>query len=320
MSRLPWFAALALMLATPGYAASTGSSGDSNPEQRAVLITGASSGFGRAATELLASRGWFVYAGARKQEDLDALNALENVKAIRLDVTRPEEIAAAATLVQAEGRGLYGLVNNAGVGGTIGPLNYLDESDLAYVFEVNLYGPWRMTRAFAPLLEASSGRVVNISSIAGFVTSPMIAPYAMSKHALEAYSEALRAEMAVVGVTVVAIEPGRFATNIGRTSAEHTSKQGRSYENTPYAAMARGLQERFSSAQVKEGPERVARAILEVLSSPAPLPRNMVVAEPADAEITIRRELQKIAQLNRGHPFAYDRDTLVRMLDEALAN
>jgi NAD(P)-dependent dehydrogenase (short-subunit alcohol dehydrogenase family)/uncharacterized lipoprotein YbaY len=290
------------------------------PAQRAVLITGASSGFGRAATELLASKGWFVYAGARSQGDLDALSKIRNVKAIRLDVTRPDEIYTAAALVRAEGRGLYGLVNNAGVGGAPAPLNDAEERDLTYVFDVNVYGPWRVTKAFAPLLAESKGRVVNISSIAGFAATPLLGPYAMSKHALEAYSDALRAEMAVLGVTVVAIEPGRFATNIASTATKRMDEQGKSLENSPYAELTRQTLERFSSAQVKEGPERVARAIEEALSSPAPKPRNLVVSDQRDAEFAIRRELQKVAQLNQAHPFSYDRSTLVTMLDEALAN
>jgi len=321
MSRHLALAVLALTLAAPAQASPPAvPPADSQPAQRAVLITGASSGFGRAATELLASKGWFVYAGARSQEDLDALNKIRNVKAIRLDVTRPDEIYTAAALVRAEGRGLYGLVNNAGVGGAPAPLNDAEERDLTYVFDVNVYGPWRVTKAFAPLLAESKGRVVNISSIAGFAATPLLGPYAMSKHALEAYSDALRAEMAVLGVTVVAIEPGRFATNIASTSKKRMAEQGTSLENSPYAELTRQTLERYSSTQVKEGPERVARAIEEALSSPVPRPRNLVVSDQRDAEFAIRRELQKVAQLNQADPFSYDRNTLVKMLDEALAN
>jgi len=312
---------MALTLAAPAPASPPAvPPAEPQPAQRAVLITGASSGFGRAATELLASKGWFVYAGARSQEDLDALNKLRNVKAIRLDVTRPDEIYTAAALVRAEGRGLYGLVNNAGVGGAPAPLNDAEEKDLTYVFDVNMYGPWRVTKAFAPLLAESKGRVVNISSIAGFVAAPLLGPYAMSKHAIEAYSDALRAEMAVLGVTVVAIEPGRFATNIVGTATKRMEEQGKSLENSPYAELTRQTLQRYSSAQVKEGPERVARVIEEALSSPAPKPRNLVVSDQREAEFAIRRELQKVAQLNQDHPFSYDRNTLVTMLDEALAN
>jgi putative lipoprotein len=153
-----------------------------------------------------------------------------------------------------------------------------------------------------------------------FAATPLLGPYAMSKHALEAYSDALRAEMAVLGVTVVAIEPGRFATNIVSTSTKRMEEQGRSLENSPYAELARRTMERYSSAQIKEGPERVARAIEEALSSPVPRPRNLVVSDQRDAEFAIRRELQKVAQLNQAHPFSHDRNTLVKMLDEALAN
>jgi NAD(P)-dependent dehydrogenase (short-subunit alcohol dehydrogenase family) len=123
---------------------------------RAVLVTGASSGIGRKVTELLASRGYFVYATARKPEDLAALDRIPNVKAIRLDVTKADEIAAAVETVRREGRGLYGLVNNAG-GAVVGPLIEHDESEMIWQFDVNVYGPWRLVKAFAPMLIESKG-------------------------------------------------------------------------------------------------------------------------------------------------------------------
>jgi len=160
---------------------------------------------------------------------------------------------------------------------------------------------------------------VNISSIAGFVAAPLLGPYAMSKHAIEAYSDALRAEMAFLGVTVVAIEPGRFATNIVGTATKRMEEQGKSLENSPYAELTRQTLQRYSSAQVKEGPERVARVIEEALSSPAPKPRNLVVSDQREAELAIRRDSRRLPN-SSGHPFSYDRNTLVTMLDEALAN
>jgi NADP-dependent 3-hydroxy acid dehydrogenase YdfG len=132
---------------------------DSNEQesaQKAVLITGASSGIGLRTAELLASKGYFVYAGARKQKDMDALNALDNVQAVRLDVTVQEEIDAAVETVRKGGRGLYGLVNNAGVF-TGGPLIETDIGELQWLFDVNVYGIYRVTQAFAPLIIESQG-------------------------------------------------------------------------------------------------------------------------------------------------------------------
>ncbi|MDX2057145.1 MAG: SDR family NAD(P)-dependent oxidoreductase, partial [Gemmatimonadales bacterium] len=126
---------------------------------KAVLVTGASTGIGRKITELLAARGYFVYAGARKPEDLAALSRIPNVQGIRLDVTVPAEIAAAVETVEKAGRGLHGLVNNAGVA-VIEPLIEIDEQDLAFQMDVNVMGPYRVTKAFSRLLIASKGRIV----------------------------------------------------------------------------------------------------------------------------------------------------------------
>lgn len=131
--------------------------------QKAVLVTGASTGIGRKVTEKLAAEGYFVYAGARKDADLAALDAIENVDAVRLDVTKPEQIAAAVETIAKGGRGLYGLVNNAGVA-VMGPLVEAREEDLHWVMDASVYGPFRVTRAFSPMIVADKGRIATISS------------------------------------------------------------------------------------------------------------------------------------------------------------
>ena len=186
---------------------------ESNTEQKAVLVTGASSGIGLKITEVLSSKGYFVYAGARKQADLDRLNAMENVQSIKLDVTNWDEINAAVETVKNEGRGLYGLVNNAGVG-VLAPLIEVDEEELDFIFNVNIYGPYRMTKAFAPLLIESKGRIITISSISGILSSRFFGPYGMSKHANEAFVDALAAEMEKFDVHVSAVEPGNYNSKI----------------------------------------------------------------------------------------------------------
>ena len=179
--------ASSLAVMTPAY-------GDDSMSQKAVLVTGASTGIGRKITEKLAAEGYFVYAGARKDEDIEALNLIENVRAVRLDVTIQEDIDAAVNTVEAGGLGLYGLVNNAGVN-VLAPLIEIDEAELDFLFDVNIYGPYRITKAFAPLIIESQGRISNISSISGTLSGPLYGIYSMSKHALEAYTDSLTIEM-----------------------------------------------------------------------------------------------------------------------------
>jgi NAD(P)-dependent dehydrogenase (short-subunit alcohol dehydrogenase family) len=210
------------VLALPVLSLSTAYAKDG---QCAVLITGASTGIGRKIAELLAAEGHFVYAGARKPDDIAALSAIENVQGIRLDVTIQEEIEAAVTLVEEGGRGLYAVVNNAGVN-VLAPLIEIDEQELDFLFDVNIYGPYRITRAFAPLVIESQGRITNISSISGTSSGPLYGIYSMSKHALEAYTDSLAIEMNSLGVHVSAVEPGNFKTNIFHNRCDRMMARG----------------------------------------------------------------------------------------------
>ncbi len=169
---------------------------DSHPEeQKAVLVTGATSGIGRATAERLASEGYFVYAGARKDADMDELNKIDNIMAVRIDVTKQEQIDAAANLIAEQGRGLWGLVNNAGVN-VVAPLVEASESDFQFLFDVNVFGVYRTTKAFAPMILQSKGRIVNISSISGVLSGGGYGMYSASKHAVEAMTDALAMELA----------------------------------------------------------------------------------------------------------------------------
>ena len=162
--------ALALILALSAITPASALAAE-KAAQRAVLVTGASTGIGRNIAETLAANGHFVYAGARKATDIAELTAIENIQGIRLDVTIQEEIDAAVRLVEKGGRGLHGVVNNAGVN-VVGPLIELEETELDFLFDVNVYGPYRITKSFAPMIIASKGRIVNISSISGTLSGP----------------------------------------------------------------------------------------------------------------------------------------------------
>ena len=286
-------------------------------QKKAVLITGATSGIGLRMAEVLSQNGFFVYAGARKPEDIERLNRMENTRAVRLDVTIQSDIDAAVAFVRSEGRGLYGLINNAGVS-VIGPLIETPEADLDFLLDVNLKGPFRVTKAFADLIIESEGRILNVTSIAGVISSPFSGVYSMSKHGLEAYTDSLAAEMAQFNVRVAAVEPGNYRSKIVASMVARMKATGYSAEGSRYGSMLDLITGPLDRSQYKD-PDDVAQAALAFLTAPNPKPRYMVVPTRAEAEMTIRRALQEAAQLNLDHPFSFTRDELVAMLDDALA-
>jgi NAD(P)-dependent dehydrogenase (short-subunit alcohol dehydrogenase family) len=179
-----------------------------------VLITGASTGIGRATALRLVGSGWTVLAGVRKVADGEALKAAggERVVPIELDVTDTAQIAAATAEVGERG-GLDALVNNAGIGFG-GPLELVPIDDLRTQLEVNVLGPVALTQALLPALRRARGRVLFVSSVGGRVAMAFTAPYAASKHAIEAIGDALRVELRSSNVQVALIEPGSVATPI----------------------------------------------------------------------------------------------------------
>jgi NAD(P)-dependent dehydrogenase (short-subunit alcohol dehydrogenase family) len=290
-------------------------------EKRAVLVTGASSGSGRVIAETLAARGYHVYAGARKQADLDALNAIENIEAIRLDVTVQSEIDAAVEKVTKNGRGLYGLVNNAGVA-VLGPLVEIPESDVEFVMNVNVFGPYRVTKAFAPLLIESGGRVTTIGSISGILSGTFYGPYSMSKHAMEAYTDSLAREMNKFGVKVSIIEPGGFNSKIGPTTYQRMMDNGFSVDDSLYKDEWEDnwmLENEGNYDANNNVPEEIAAAVIDLLESDDPKVRYMIVGTRESAETTVRKAMEEMVQLNEDHAHSLDRDELIAMLDDLLA-
>ncbi|MGB5302162.1 MAG: SDR family oxidoreductase [Gemmatimonadota bacterium] len=285
---------------------------------RAVLITGASSGIGLKTAEVLAANGFYVYAGARKQADIDMLSAIENVQGVRLDVNVKEDIDAAVETVMAGGRGLYGLINNAGVV-ILAPLIEVTEEDLEFQLNVNVYGPYRVTKAFAPLLIENQGRVATTGSISGIGTWGLGGPYTMSKHAVEAYTDVLAIELASLGVEVAVVEPGNFKSRITENMIERMREKGYSTEGS----MAKERLDRVLSAPADRGqykePDEVADAFLHFLTSDSPKRRYMVVPNEQEANFTIRAHILRLVQLNEDQPYAFTRDELMAMIDEAIA-
>ena len=190
----------------------------------AVLVTGASRGIGLATARLLAQHGHRVYAAVRKPDSVSAL-AEEfpgAVVPLTVDLNEPETYRAAAGEIaeQVGAAGLAGLVNNAGYA-VPAPLEFLPLDELRAQIEVNLVGQLGVTQAVLPLLRAARGRIVNVSSMAGFVAGPMIGAYHVSKFGLEAMSDSLRRELRHLGVDVVVVEPGPVRTDIWATGRNH---------------------------------------------------------------------------------------------------
>lgn len=247
------------------------------PIEKTVLITGASTGIGRACALHMDGRGWRVFAGIRKGTDAKAIQreASSRLTPITLDVAVPASIARARKLIErAVGDfGLAGLVNNAGIPYG-GPVEFLDLDEVRGTFEVNYFGVIAVTQAFIPLLRLAQGRIVNMSSISGRIASPFISPYSTSKFALEALSDALRVELHRWHIDVAVIEPGAIDTPIW-------AKGGRIANRLTSAAAPEALRLYGAAiAMVESGlkphgipAERVARAVAQALTSRRPKTR-----------------------------------------------
>lgn len=307
-------ATVLLLIISAGFAAANPGDGS---KQKAVLVTGASTGIGRKITEVLAADGYFVYAGARKQKDLDDLNKIANVQAIRLDVTIQEEIDAAVEMVRKGGRGLYGLVNNAGVGSG-GPMIELDEEDVRWLFDVNVFGVYRVTQAFAPLIIEQKGRITTIGSIAGTISGPFFGAYSMSKFAIEAYTDALAPEMQRFGVQVSVIEPGNYRSEISKTGRARVGDMDEAKEKSPYAEDYRARLEGSADRSQYKDPDEVADAAMHALFDENPKLRYMVVPNRDEATWTIGAAMRRMVQLNEGQEHSFSREELIAMLDNAM--
>ena len=285
--------------------------------QKSVLVTGASTGIGRHLAETLAEAGHHVYAGARKDEDLAALNAIDNITAVRLDVTRQDEIDAVVALIEKAGTGLYGLVNNAGIGdGDTVTGTPVEVQTLVY--EVNVEGVYRVTKAFAPLVMAANGRIATTGSIAGTLSWPGGSAYSGSKHWIEAFTDALAGEMAPHGVQVSVIQPGNFQSRIRRSAIQR--QQARIIDAD--GEMTPEMESQYAATEERElsyqQPDAVSAAFMHALFDDQPLRRYMVVPNAQEQQMTIATKIQQLIQLNEWGEFSYSEDELVSMLQAAM--
>jgi NAD(P)-dependent dehydrogenase (short-subunit alcohol dehydrogenase family) len=248
----------------------------SEDSTRTVLITGTSSGIGEASVSALADAGWNVFAGKHDAADVNG-GARASVTPIALDVTSEASIAAAAAEIQRAG-GLDALVNNAGIPGA-GPVETIPMDIVREVIETNLIAQFAVTQTFLPMLRASKGRVVFISSLGGRVAFPYASPYHASKFGLEGLAESLRAEMAPLGVDVSLIEPGAMATEIwakGRSALDEARERMTDEQRSVYGEALAGFDEQLASQEESEDPAEVAAKVVEALTARSPDERYLV--------------------------------------------
>lgn len=255
---------------------------------RAVVITGASSGIGRACALTLDGMGFRVFAGVRKDPDARALREAGSgrLTPVRIDVTDAQSISAMTEEVTEEVRaagadGLAGLVNNAGT--TLPcPVEHLPLSGFRHQLEVNLTGPLALTQSLLPLLLRGRGRVVNVSSGAGRLAVPLMAPYVAAKHGLEGLSDVLRLELGPLGMHVAVIEPGYVSTAMRGKLERDTEDTIRSLPaegRARYERQLRALAATISRhAAHGSPPDVVARAVAHALTSRRPRTRYPVGA------------------------------------------
>ena len=309
---LQFFAVVTVLVITAPQTATAG-------DHKSILITGASTGIGRNLAETLAGNGYHVYAGARKDKDLEALDAIDNITAVRLDVTKQDQVDAAVKMITDKGTGLYGIVNNAGVGGG-GEVVDTPIEDQSFVYKVNVEGVYRVTKAFAPMVIESKGRIVTTGSIAGTISAfPGFSAYSGSKHWIEAYTDGLASEMEPHGVAVSVVEPGNYKSNIRRTSVARRMEQTKAAGGEVTEEMQKAYEATAERELSYKEPDEVSEAFMHALFDDAPLRRYVVVPNEEEQAFTIRTKVNELVQLNQWGPYSYSRDQLVELLDEALA-
>ncbi|MDH5642334.1 MAG: SDR family oxidoreductase [Nitrospira sp.] len=250
---------------------------------KTVLITGASTGIGAACALHLDQRGFTVYAGVRREQDGEALKQLgaERLVPVMLDVTDESSIRQARTQLSelVGSSGLYGLVNNAGIA-VVGPLEAVPIPMLRRQLEINVIGQVAVTQAFLPLIRQARGRIVNMGSIAGRGAIPLMGPYAASKFALEAITDALRLEVQQWGIEVSIVEPGAIATPIWQKTKQEAGALEAAvfpellalYDNV--IVPVRSVMEQATARAIPC--DAVSKAVEHALTAPRPKTRYLV--------------------------------------------
>lgn len=261
---------------------------DIDPNNIYVVVTGASTGIGKAIAEKLAEVGYNVFATVRKDTDADILAGLSpKITPIKMDVTDHDSILKAKeTIKELLGdKKLYSLINNAGIA-VAGPLEVIDIEEIRKQFEVNYFGLLDTTQVFFELLDKGHSKIINMSSVGGKIATPFMGPYNSSKFALEAMSDSMRRELFDTNIEVVVIEPGMIMTPIWDKAEEIDVEK---YKSTTYVPYLKKLKTTAIDGGRKGAPaSKVADRVLEVLSKKSNKARYWVSANPA-VEVYIPR-------------------------------
>jgi NAD(P)-dependent dehydrogenase (short-subunit alcohol dehydrogenase family) len=265
--------------------------------QKSVLITGASSGFGRLTAELFAREGWRTFATMRGVSSTNAMPEAElrrvGVDVVELDVTSDASVEAAASIVASKVGALDVLVNNAGIA-SFGIQEAFTPSAVERLYATNVFGPLRVNRAFLPTMrERGSGLVVYVSSVVGRIVNPFGGVYASSKWALEALAEASSYELAPFGIDVAIVEPGAFLTDIlGKLGTADDRARAASYGE--FARVADTAPERIAARAAGNDPADVAQTIFRLAKAPPGERPLRSVVPPSPAIETINATLAPI--------------------------
>jgi len=250
-----------------------------------ALVTGASSGIGKATTRRLLAEGYTVYAAARRVEQMRELERTGAI-VLALDLTQDQALSLAVERIQRDHGGVDVLINNAGYG-VYGPVESVTIDDARRQFEVNIFGLARLTQLILPGMRAKgAGKIINVSSMGGKVYMPLGAWYHATKHALEGWSDCLRLELAPFGIDVVIVEPGGVKTEF----ADAVSEGLRARTATgPYASLANAVLDSTAKAYAKASPpELIGHTIVKAVRAKRPRTRYVAgyMARPA---VLVRR-------------------------------
>lgn len=266
------------------------------PSSPVWFITGCSTGFGRALATRVLERGWRAVVTARNRDSVaDLVEGREDrALAVALDVTDQAQIADAGAAAREKFGRIDVLVNNAGYGYQ-SSVEEGDEAEIRAQFDANVFGLFAVTRAVLPIMrEQRSGHIINITSLAGLAGYPASGYYAASKHAVEGWSDTLRAEAAPLGIHVTCVEPGPFRTDWAGRSLRQTPNRIADYAETAGKRMddTRGV----SGTQAGD-PERAAAAMI-ALSEQADPPRHLVLGRFAHDAVVARLK-ERLAEIER---------------------